>query len=268
MHLRSCRRTSNPYSSRNEIVGTTKRSIEAIPSAWFRRNVLQPCDGGRRRRAMYLETEVWPTSMPSLRSSPWMRGAPQRGFARLISRISCRTSRGTLGLPGRRRDFQRQKPRNPARCHRTIVSGRTIVTASRTVGASRYSNMKIKRSNDLRAGRLGVRRRSTFNWCRSAITSPSSERLDRKRSRRIHLSRLKSSSTRRSSPDSGAQAKRMGFAVATGSVRWRRSPRSRRPPYVSRRADRLLRRKPPRGPRGRFERSIRSLTPNRPDLRQ
>ena len=47
-----------------------------------------------------------------------MRGAPQRGFARLISRVSCQTSRGTLGLPGRRRDFQRQKLRNPARCHR------------------------------------------------------------------------------------------------------------------------------------------------------
>src|SRR3954447_9851047 len=92
----------HPYSSRNEIVGTTKRSIEAIPSTWFRRNVLQPCDGGRRCRAMYVATEVWPTSMPSLRSSPWMRGAPQRGFARVISRISCRTSRGTLGLPGRR----------------------------------------------------------------------------------------------------------------------------------------------------------------------
>ena len=106
------------------------------------------------------------------------RSAPG-GFARLISRISCRTSRGTLGLPGRRRDFQR--------------------------------------SNDLRAGRLGVRRRSTFNWCRSAITSPSSELLDRKRSRRIHLSRLKISSTRRSSPDSGAQAKRMEFAVGTGA---------------------------------------------------
>jgi hypothetical protein len=80
----------------------------------------------------------------SLRSSTWMRGAPQRGFARLISRTSCRTSRGTLGLPGRRRDCQRQKLRNPARCHRIIVSGRTIVTASRTVGASRYSNMKDK----------------------------------------------------------------------------------------------------------------------------
>ena len=144
-----------------------------------------------------------------------MRGAPQRGFARLISRISCRTSRGTLGLPGRRRDFQRQKLRNPVRCHRIIVSGRTIDIASRTVGASRYSNTKIRRSNDLKAGRLGVMRRSTFSWCRSAITSPSSERLDRKRSRRIHLSRLKISSTRRSSPDSGAQAKRMKFAVGT-----------------------------------------------------
>src|SRR3954451_2459100 len=140
MRLRSCRSTSNPYSSRNEIVGTTNRSIEAIPSAWFRRNVLQPCDGGRLCRAIYLATEVWPTSMPSLRSSPWMRGAPQKGFAELISRISCRTSRATLGLPGRRRDFQRQKMRNPARCHRTIVSGRTFVPASRTVGGSRYSS--------------------------------------------------------------------------------------------------------------------------------
>jgi hypothetical protein len=29
-----------PYNNLNEIVGTTKRSIEAIPSAWLRRNVL------------------------------------------------------------------------------------------------------------------------------------------------------------------------------------------------------------------------------------
>ena len=155
-----------------------------------------------------------------------MRGAPQSGLARLISRISRRISGGTLGLPARRLDFQRQKERKPARCHRIIVSGCTMVTASRTVGASRYSNMKIRRSNDLRAGRLRVLRRSTFNWCRSAITSRSSERLDRKRSRRIHLSRLKSSSTRRSSPDSGAQTKRMEFAIGTRApqARHRRRP--------------------------------------------
>ncbi len=32
-------------------VGTTKKSIEAMPSAWFRRNVFQDCQGGRRPRA-------------------------------------------------------------------------------------------------------------------------------------------------------------------------------------------------------------------------
>src|SRR5205809_8099571 len=79
MHLRSCRRTSNPYSSRKEIVGTTNRSIEAIPSAWFRRNVLQPCGGGRRCRAMYLATEVWPTSSAELEElSMDARSAPER----------------------------------------------------------------------------------------------------------------------------------------------------------------------------------------------
>ena len=36
-----------------------------------------------------------------------MRGAPQSGLARLISRISRRISGVTLGLPARRRDFQR-----------------------------------------------------------------------------------------------------------------------------------------------------------------
>src|SRR4029077_4526845 len=61
------------------MVGTTNRSIAAIPSAWVRRNVLQPCDGGSRRLTMYLATLVCPISMPSLRSSPWIRGAPHRG---------------------------------------------------------------------------------------------------------------------------------------------------------------------------------------------
>ena len=130
------------------------------------------------------------------------RSAPERICQAHLADQLPEISRASLGLPGRRRDFQRQKVRNPARCHRTIVSGRTIVTASRTVGASRYSNIKISRSNALRAGRLGALRRRTFDWWRSAITSPSSELLDRKRSRRIHLSRLRSSGTRRSSRDS------------------------------------------------------------------
>jgi uncharacterized membrane protein YraQ (UPF0718 family) len=46
-------------------------------------------------------------SMPSLRSSPWIRGAPHSGLARLISRINWRISSGTFGLPPRDRDFHR-----------------------------------------------------------------------------------------------------------------------------------------------------------------
>src|SRR5271169_4504601 len=108
------------------IVGTTNRSIDAIPSAWLRRNVFQPWDGGLLPLAMYLATEVWPTSIPSFRSSPWIVGAPQSGLAWLISRISWRISSGTFGLPLRRRDFHRQNKRKPARCHRMTVSGPTI----------------------------------------------------------------------------------------------------------------------------------------------
>ena len=92
-----------------------------------------------------------------------MRGAPQSGLARLISRISRRISGGTLGLPARRLDFQRQKERKPARCHRITVSGSTIVMASRIRGAIRYKQTKIIRSKLLRTGRRGDVRRSTFS---------------------------------------------------------------------------------------------------------
>src|SRR3954465_14118787 len=70
--------------------------------------------------------------------------APER-MARLISRISRRISGATLGLPARRRDFQRQKERKPARCHRITVSGSTIVSASRIRGGIRYRQTKIIR---------------------------------------------------------------------------------------------------------------------------
>jgi hypothetical protein len=58
-------------------------------------------DGGIRARTRYLLTLVSPTLMPSLSSSPWIRGAPQRGFSRLVVRISSRISFGAAGRPGR-----------------------------------------------------------------------------------------------------------------------------------------------------------------------
>src|SRR5690242_12907649 len=50
-------------------------------------------------RAIYLTTLVWPISMPSFRSSPWIFGAPHNGLAILILQISRRNSNGTVGRP-------------------------------------------------------------------------------------------------------------------------------------------------------------------------
>jgi len=72
-----------------------------------------------------------------------------------MSRIKWRISNGTVGRPLRDLDFQRQYALNPARCHRTRVSGLTIANASRTLGNSRHKPTKINRSVLLKAGLFG-----------------------------------------------------------------------------------------------------------------
>src|SRR6201993_783711 len=93
-------------------------------------------------------------SMPSLRSSPWILGAPHNGLAMLISRISRRISNGTVGRPQRRRDFQRQYDLKPARCQRMTASGFTIVRAMMAFGTKRYSPTKIRRIHGTEAQSL------------------------------------------------------------------------------------------------------------------
>ncbi|PYV09898.1 MAG: hypothetical protein DMG23_09395 [Acidobacteria bacterium] len=51
---------------------------------------------------MYFATVAWDTSIPSLSSSPWIRGAHQSGFAKLIFRTSSRTSKSIAGSAVRR----------------------------------------------------------------------------------------------------------------------------------------------------------------------
>ena len=53
-------------------------------------------------RGRYLETVDCTSVKPSLSSSPWIRAAPQVGFARCISRIRSRSSASIDGRPGRR----------------------------------------------------------------------------------------------------------------------------------------------------------------------
>jgi hypothetical protein len=68
-----------------------------------------------------LATLVWPISMPSLRSSPWILGAPHNGLSMLISRISRRISNSTVGRPQRFRDFQRQYGINTLCIHNGLL---------------------------------------------------------------------------------------------------------------------------------------------------
>jgi hypothetical protein len=122
-----------------------------------------PCDGALLFLAMYLATVVWPTSMPSLSSSPWILGAPQSGLAKLMSRINFLMSAATFGRPPSDFDFYRQYRRKPLRCQRITDSGLTIAKALSTFGVMPYNPANISRSRLLNVGRFGDLRRRTFS---------------------------------------------------------------------------------------------------------
>ena len=70
--------------------------------------------------------------MPSFPNSPWIRGAPHNGFAVVIVRTSARMVDFVVGRPWRRRCESRvQRRRSHWRCHRTTVSGCTMIKAER-----------------------------------------------------------------------------------------------------------------------------------------
>ncbi len=167
-------------------MGTVKKSMEASCETWLVRNVRQVRDGGvRGRRLRYFATVAWEISRPSMRSSPWMRGAPQRGFAACIWRIRVRRSAATAGRPvPLGRDLQRQSRAKPRRCQRTTVSGDTICTAWRHSDHVRDSTTQTTRSSRWRRSRTGAWRRRTASWWRNANTSAASAARERTMERR------------------------------------------------------------------------------------
>src|SRR5438445_3863704 len=123
---------------------------------------------------MYLLTLLSPMSMPSLSSSPWMRGAPQLGFSRDILRIRSRTSREMTGRPGWPcRTFQVQNQRKPARCQAMTVSGLTIASAERQSLQRRDRQIHNRRSLKVNFGRFLADLCSTPIWWRRAKFSSS-----------------------------------------------------------------------------------------------
>ena len=76
---------------------------------------------------MYFPTVRGETRIPSLtNSSLAIRSSPHHGFSAAILRIRLRSSAGIAGRPALH--FMRQKIRQPIRCQRIIVDGRTLTT--------------------------------------------------------------------------------------------------------------------------------------------
>src|SRR5437763_1451789 len=76
----------------NVIVGAVKKSMAAIASRWFRRNASQRLARSGSLGARFIQREIVLSerSKPSMRSSPWIRGAPQVGFSTTIRKINSR----------------------------------------------------------------------------------------------------------------------------------------------------------------------------------
>src|SRR5712691_6242676 len=176
---RSCDSTMKTKSIRNVEVGTTKKSVDTKSFMWFFRKVFQVWDGGLRLWTMYLATVDWEIAIPSLSNSPWRRGAPQRGLARLISRIRSRVSLETGGRPFRTRLFKVQYSRKPFRFQAMTVSGFTISRVQRQPGQRRESPTQSTRSAALSWSRwCGFSRcRTRSRWRRAKISAYSAARI-------------------------------------------------------------------------------------------
>src|SRR6185369_5543139 len=100
----------------------TKKSTETRSFTWFYRNARHVGDGGFLVLTMYLSTVDLATSIPSLASSPTMRGEPQRRLVVDISRIRSRTASSSAGRPAGLRD-------NRAQCSRNLLASSATRTA-------------------------------------------------------------------------------------------------------------------------------------------
>ena len=130
---RSLHSTGRPFIATREAIHSM--SARGLPDYW---SLLKPQPRSDPQIGVFSVEREALGGLLSHAIEPWMRGAPQSWFSVLICLISARNSISIRGRPPREFDFQRQKRRKPARCHRTSVSGWTIVTTSRINGNHRY----------------------------------------------------------------------------------------------------------------------------------
>ncbi len=137
-------------------------------------------------RVMQRDTVRSKTSNPSMRSSPWIRGAPQVGFSATMRQIRSRSSLPVCLLPTGLRTLETNLPyrRKPARCQRTTVSGVTMMSDRFPPIQTLRATTQKRRSNVPRLGR-GWRRFRTASCWRNAKFSR--RRLRRVRKRRTSV---------------------------------------------------------------------------------
>src|SRR6516164_1498184 len=150
--------------------------METRSWTWLARNVRQVWDGGVRCFGSSRETVRSATSMPNFKSSPWIRGAPHRGFAAAMRETRARISALTGGRPpGGRPESLAQCLRKRRRCHRNAVSGATITRAALHPAQPLASQTHKRRSVRRSLGRGSVLL-YTASWWRKARFSRASWR--------------------------------------------------------------------------------------------
>src|SRR6266850_900915 len=98
------------------------------------------------------------TSMPSLRSSPWILGAPHRGLAAVIRLTRALIAASTGGWPaGGRPESVAQCRRKRRRCQRSTVAGATMTRACLQAGHTLDSQTQRSRSLRCSFSRFAVR---------------------------------------------------------------------------------------------------------------
>ena len=134
-------------------------------------------DGDGGLAAVTISAGKW---MPSMRSSPCMRGAPHRKLSRFKRRIRRRVSRSTGGRPSRCPcQGHRHLGRRPRRRRRRTVSGAAISSACGQCAQQCDSTTQKIRSAVEKRGRLRERSRTAICW-RSASTSSTRSRRSRR----------------------------------------------------------------------------------------
>jgi hypothetical protein len=151
--------------------------------------VSQRLAASRSLGARFIQREIILSerSKPSIRSSPWMQGAPHVGFSATIPKVKSRTPFDFGILPTRALALEIGRPykRNPAGSQRTAVSGVTMMRECFQLDQTRRATTQKILSKMPRLGRRCRRFRTVSCWRNARFSKTRPPRLRKGRSRAL-----------------------------------------------------------------------------------